>query len=134
MKSSVFYTLLLVLVVSSTTNSCGDSNRSYGEELYTKHCSNCHGIEGQGLQSLYPPLKGSDYLVEHQAELPCLIRYGLNDSITVNGTVFQQAMPSIPTLTEVDITNIINYISKNIEPQVKPVQLRQVKDIIYTCK
>jgi len=125
---------LFFLAIISFMNGCGDSNRDYGSELYTKHCSNCHGIEGQGLQDLYPPLKGADYLIENQGDLACQILYGMNGEIVVNGKAFNQAMPSIPHLSDVDLTNIINYISKNIEPSVKPVTLREVKNRIYDCK
>ena len=51
----------------------------------------------------------------------------MNGEIVVNGKAFNQAMPSIPHLSDVDLTNIINYISKNIEPSVKPVTLREIK-------
>lgn len=126
--------VFIVLIATSIINSCGESNRDYGSELYSKHCSNCHGIEGQGLQDLYPPLKGSDYLVANQDELACLILYGIEGEIEVNGKKFNQKMPSTPNLSEVDLTNIINYISKNIEPSVKRVSLKRVKNTIYDCK
>ena len=115
-------------------NSCGDSNRDYGSELYTKHCANCHGIQGQGLQDLYPPLKGADYLIENQEDLSCLILYGIEGDIVVNGRSFNEKMPSIPHLSHVDLTNIINHISKNIEPSVNRVTLKTVKNRIYDCK
>ncbi len=117
-----------------TTISCGDSNRNYGSELYTKHCANCHGIEGQGLQDLYPPLTGADYLIKHQSNLVCQIRYGIEGEILVNGKKFDRKMPSLPNLSDVDITNIINYISKEIEPGVQRVTLEQVKEVSYDCK
>ncbi len=115
-------------------NGCGDSNRDYGSELYTKHCANCHGIEGQGLQDLYPPIKGADYLIENQADLVCLMRYGIDGEILVNGKKYDQKMPSLPNLSDVDLTNIINYIAKNIEPQLKQVSLKEVKEKSYDCK
>jgi mono/diheme cytochrome c family protein len=118
----------------SLMNSCGDSNRDYGNELYTKHCANCHGIQGQGLQDLYPPLKGADYLIENQEDLSCLILYGIEGEIVVNGRSFNEKMSSIPHLSHVDLTNIINHISKNIEPSVNRVTLKTVKNRIYDCK
>ncbi len=126
--------LLFIWILVITSVSCGDSNRDYGSELYTKNCANCHGVEGQGLQDLYPPLKGADYLIEQQQDLVCLIRYGVEGEIKVNGKSYNQKMPSMPNLSDVDITNIINYISKNIEPGVKKVSLKDLKERSYDCK
>lgn len=130
-KKSSWITILAIIL---SMFSCGESNRDYGAELYTEHCANCHGIKGQGLQDLYPPLKGSDYLIENQADLACMIRFGLEGEVEVNGKLYNEKMPSLATLSEVDMANIINYISKNIEPKVARVTLPQVKTRVYDCK
>ena len=35
-----------------------------GSKIYTTYCVSCHQADGQGLSALYPPLAGSDYLME----------------------------------------------------------------------
>ena len=30
-----------------------------GEKLYTRHCADCHGLQGQGAPGIYPPLAGN---------------------------------------------------------------------------
>jgi len=80
-------------------------------EIYELHCGNCHGKDGQGLKSLYPPLAGSDYLRDRQSELPCIIRYGLEGEIVVNGRSFNQPMDGLPTLGVGEVTTIINYVN-----------------------
>lgn len=43
--------------------------------------------------ALIPPLAGADYLANNQANLPCLIRKGIQDTIVVNGKVYAEKMP-----------------------------------------
>ncbi|NQZ78447.1 MAG: cytochrome c, partial [Ekhidna sp.] len=38
--------------------------RVQGAKIYATYCANCHQQDGKGLASLYPPLAGSDYLME----------------------------------------------------------------------
>lgn len=127
-----FFTLLIFIAI--VAQACIPSGRDYGKELYETKCANCHGIEGDGLQQLYPPLKNSDYLVENQADLACLIRYGVDEPMVVNGVTFHEKMPATPLLSEVDIHNIINYIHKNINPNVKPVKIEEVTNRLIECQ
>ena len=106
---------------------CVPKGREYGKELYETKCANCHGLEGGGLHELYPPLKNSDYLREHQDELVCIIRYGLKTPIVVNGVTYQTSMPSQPMLSDVELANIINYISENFEPELEMVRIEDVE-------
>lgn len=115
-------------------NSCIPEGRDYGKELYEDKCSNCHGIEGDGLQQLFPPLKNSDYLEKNQDRLACIIRYGTEGGSTVNGVVFENKMDGQPLLSEVDIHNIINYISSNINANVTEVNINDVKSRLEDCK
>lgn len=125
--------ILLLFSIGLITYSCIPSTRDYGKELYEEKCANCHGIEGNGLQQLYPPIKNSDYLINNQEKLACLIRFGQKGPITVNGVGFNQSMPPQALLSDIDIYNIINYISKNIDNQVKPVQIQTISDRLLEC-
>lgn len=124
---------LVILVVVGVLAGCFPRGREYGKELYTEHCSNCHGIEGNGLHKLYPPIKGSDFLIQNQNQLGCWIRFGIEGKMVVNGVVYNEKMPSSPMLSDVDVANIINYISENIEPRVNKVQLQEVEVALQEC-
>lgn len=87
----------------------GSPNRQ-GEILYDRHCSTCHGNNGEGLRALYPPLANVDYLEKHRAELSCIIKNGMSGPIEVNGKPFDMAMPGLPQLNAVEIHNIVNFI------------------------
>ena len=127
------YLLPIFLIIAILIQSCIPQGRDYGKELYEDNCSNCHGIEGDGLQQLNPPLKGSDYLIEHQNELACLIRFGINEPMLVNGENFSEPMPGKPLLTDIEVYNIINYISKNINSELKPVRIDEVNEQLLNC-
>lgn len=88
---------------------CG-SPFSQGETLYVRHCAPCHMEDGSGLAGLIPPLAGADYLTLFPDLLPCIVVNGLDGPIDVNGQTYNQPMPGIAGLNDVEIANILNYI------------------------
>ena len=36
------------------------------QQSYESHCASCHGVEGEGLKDLIPPLANADWLAENQ--------------------------------------------------------------------
>jgi cytochrome c551 len=81
-----------------------------GELLYQKNCSNCHQKDGSGLGRLYPPLDSSDFMANNFEDVICIIRYGKKGELVVNGVSFNQPMPGIPTLTDLEVAEIATYI------------------------
>ncbi len=112
---------------------CAGNTYVQGKRLYDIHCANCHMPDGNGLAALYPPLAGSDYLQAHQELLPCIIRHGLRDTITVKGKVYDQPMEGIKNLNEVEITNIINYINQAWGNALGETTLPQTKARLGQC-
>ncbi|MEP5611526.1 MAG: c-type cytochrome, partial [Cyclobacteriaceae bacterium] len=45
-----------------------------GAKIYATYCTNCHQDNGKGLAALYPPLAGSDYLLENISRAACIIK------------------------------------------------------------
>ena len=105
-----------------------------GERLYKAHCANCHMDKGEGLGALIPPLAGADYLAKHQDQLPCLIRKGLKDTIVVNGKIYAEQMPPNEALTDVQITNILNYINSSWGNQHPAFQLEALREMLKKCQ
>ena len=81
-----------------------------GEELYIRHCSNCHQKSGTGLGLVYPPLGPSDYMEENFDNVLCQMKYGKKGSLLVNGKDFNQPMPGVRSLTELEVAEIATYI------------------------
>lgn len=104
-----------------------------GKKLYETHCSNCHGKEGQGLRSLYPKLAGSDYLKEHQVDLPCMILYGMEGPIMVNGKAFNAVMPGVESLNPKEVWKIMEYINSDWGNNIETVPYEKVKAVVKRC-
>lgn len=104
-----------------------------GERLYKMHCANCHMDGGEGLGALIPPLAGADYLAKNRNKLPCLVKHGLKDTIIVNGKQYAEQMPGVPTLSDIHITNILNYINTNWGNRHETFRLDEVKSLLENC-
>ena len=96
------------LVIVLLARGC-ESPANKGEALYLSKCANCHGDEGKGF-SIYPPLANSDYLVENKDDFACIVYYGIEGEITVNGQKYSQRMLGDPTLSSTQIANLMNYV------------------------
>jgi len=112
---------------------CGDTPYQQGKILYNNYCANCHMEDGSGLAGLIPPLAQADYLKENQLYTACIIRYGMEGEIQVNGKTYNQAMDGIGELSEFEITNIINYISHAWGNEYGVVKLENVRAELEAC-
>ncbi len=101
---------MLTIFFLQLVHSCSGEPKDLGEQYYELYCANCHKADGSGLANLIPPLAQADYLFEHLEELPCIIYYGLEGEIQVNGRIFKQPMPANPELSSQQIMHITNYI------------------------
>ncbi len=123
-----------LLLASLAAGSGCDQKFPDGQFLYKQICANCHMDDGSGLGLLIPPLAGADFLRDHQAELPCIIHRGLSGKITVNGKEYGgQEMAGLPTLTDVEITNICNYVNTSFGNAGRVVSLQEVQRALANC-
>ena len=113
---------------------CFTDKQNQGAKLYAANCAGCHGDQGQGLGRLIPPLAGSDYLVKHRAELPCLIRHGQHEPIVVNGVGYHNVMPGNESLTVARMTNLLNYVESHWGNKGVPRTIRQVQTQLDGCR
>jgi len=127
------FPLCLVAFVAAGMLSCGNDTFRQGEILYANFCSNCHMPDGSGLKGNIPPLAGSDYVKNDPAGMACVIRYGLADSILVNGKPYGQPMAGIPQLSDFEIANIINYINHSWGNDFGYVQIGEIRKALETC-
>ena len=105
-----------------------------GKRLYGLHCANCHQIDGKGLARLYPPLKDSDFLIPNKKSVICGMRHGQKGEIVVNGIMFNQEMPGIPTISDLEIAEIATYIYTDFADSVQIVTLNDVRKIMESCQ
>ena len=104
-----------------------------GMELYKKYCSMCHQDSGEGLASLYPPLKNSDYLMEDLERAACIIKNGMVETITVNGKTYSQMMPALPQLTPLEVAEILTYITNAWGNEAGISGVKEVEKWLKAC-
>lgn len=124
--------LLAMLLGFSCFFSCQETPYVQGKRVYEAMCSNCHMSNGSGLAALIPPLAESDYLTQHQEELPCIIRHGLKDTIQVNGQIYSQEMQGVE-LDDVALHNVINYINNSFGNNNGETRLDITKERLKRC-
>jgi cytochrome c551 len=105
-----------------------------GEELYIKHCSNCHQRDGKGLGLVYPPVDVSDFIDNNFQKTICLIEYGTSGEMLVNGKSFNKPMPGVPTLTDLEIAEIATYLYNSWGRSKGIIEVKQVTKILEECR
>jgi len=106
----------------------------HGQELYLKHCSNCHQKNGKGLGLVYPPVDVSDFIDNRPEEVICLIEYGKQGELAVNGKSFNKAMPGVPTLTDLEIAEIVTYLYNNWGRKKGLTDVNHVTETLKRCQ
>jgi mono/diheme cytochrome c family protein len=134
---SILYSLLFLVVCLLTSCSGKDMKvqqyARYGEELYIKHCSNCHQRDGKGLGLVYPPVDVSDFIDNNLTKTICLIEYGTQGEMTVNGKSYNKPMPGVPTLTDLEIAQIATYLYNSWGRNKGIVEVSRVTKVLQEC-
>lgn len=131
-RISFILSLPILSVLAST--SCNREPYPQGKILYENFCMNCHMDNGSGLEGLIPPVVGADFVRDNIAETACIIRYGREEPMVVNGRRYAQPMPGSPQLSDFEITNIINYIRHAWSNDYGYVTLEEVRQALEACK
>ena len=105
-----------------------------GEELYLKHCSNCHQANGKGLGLLFPPLDKSDFVEDNRKKVICLIENGIEGQMTVNGKSFNKTMPAIPQLTDLEIAEITTFLYNTWGRDEGIIDVTEVSSTLESCQ
>lgn len=100
-----------------------------GKEIYELNCANCHQKDGKGLQNLYPPIAGSDYLKDKEKVI-YIIKNGLAGEILVNGKKYNQPMPANNQLTSLDIAEVVTYIYNEWNSEAKITEVKEVEKVL----
>jgi mono/diheme cytochrome c family protein len=131
-RLSLVISLIGFFVLGATLISCDTNPYPKGKAIYDQYCISCHMADGTGLAALIPPLANSDYYQNNQNKIACIILYGQMDSISVNGKIYNQKMEGI-SMSEIQITNLINYINTAWGNNIKIKTLKEVEEDISNC-
>lgn len=136
-----FIAAFFILSISMIIYSCQTAGQveqdmyyTNGRDLYIKHCQNCHGTKGEGLGALTPPLTDTLYLKNNKSNLACIIKHGLRGPITVGGKNFDDKMPDFGNLADIDIAQLIVYITNSAGNKQGMYKTEQVAKDLADCK
>ena len=100
-----------------------------GKDIYNSQCAGCHSEDGSGLANLIPALDSTKLNLMEPQELVCLIRNGLPfDSLT------RQQMPANKVISEVEMTNLINYLGSRYIGSLQVVRVEEVQEMYSACQ
>jgi mono/diheme cytochrome c family protein len=123
------FSIAVVLYVTQTKK---DYYLVRGKKSYEKHCANCHGKNGEGLQLLIPPLTDAAWI--QPDSIVCIIRHGLDGKILVNGTTYSGRMPANLKIEEDEIADLVSYLRHEIVHQPKKMSIGDVKNQNLNCR
>ncbi len=104
-----------------------------GAKIYATYCANCHQQDGKGLASLYPPLAGSDYLLENLPRAACIIKNGQSKEIVVNGVTYNQMMPGNP-ITNLEVAEVLTFIGNAWGNEAGLIGVKDVDKWMEECE
>ncbi|MEM9821162.1 MAG: cytochrome c [Bacteroidota bacterium] len=133
MKKKGFKFLMAGIAISVLIHAACQPSYPQGQAIYERYCASCHMKSGEGLRGLIPPLAQADYLKNHREKLPCIIRYGLEGPIQVNGKTYNQPMAAIPDLNETEIHNLLNYLSQAWENDLPYFSPKEIETSLDKC-
>lgn len=82
-----------------------------GKKIYAG-CAGCHGPGGEGQGVVFPPLKGSEFVIHGEKRLAAILAHGINGALVVNGKPFNGVM--MPrgggALNDTQVAQVLSYI------------------------
>jgi mono/diheme cytochrome c family protein len=106
------------------------AEKSEGNQLYIKHCLQCHQTDGKGVRGMFPPLAGNEKIKGPATDIIKIVLFGLEGPITVNERDYNQPMPPQAYLTDKQIADILSYIRNswgNQASNITPADVEKVR-------
>jgi mono/diheme cytochrome c family protein len=124
--------LLAILIVLYVTQTKKDYYLIRGKKSYEKHCANCHGSKGEGLQMLIPPL--TDPAWTQSDSIVCIIRNGLDGEITVNNKKYSGRMTGNLKIEDDEIADLVSYLRHEIVQKPQKMLVKDVQNGKLLCR
>jgi len=133
---SIFLFTIIAIIISCQNQETIDLQNylSNGKDIYKTKCQNCHGENGEGLGKLAPPLTDSVFLKNNKTRLACIIKNGISERIMINGKEYQEKMPSFPELADIDVAQVMVYITNSFGNNQGFVPYSEVSVQLKNCK
>ena len=104
------------------------ASKKRGKELFLGYCITCHMDQGQGIEGVFPPLAGSDYLMADKKRSIRIVKFGLEGEITVNGVVYNNIMTPMG-LDDQEIVDVLNFVRNNWGNEGEVVKVKEVAKV-----
>ena len=122
---------------SSKMNAAIAKEYPLGNRMFRTICQTCHGVDGMGVQSLAPPLKGSEWVQGDKDKLSSIVLYGLTGPVEVGGKLYKSPeingdMPGIGSNDEFgdqDIAQLLSFIRRAWGNKGEPVTDKDIQKI-----
>ncbi|WP_293298111.1 cytochrome c [Pedobacter sp. UBA4863] len=140
LKKIVLYSLFLG-AIAMVIHACQSASEielakyhSNGKDIYKTKCQNCHGENGEGLGELTPPLTDTIFLQQNKQKLACYIKNGVNEPMEINGKIYHEKMAGFKDMHDIDIAQVIVYITNSFENKQGMYTYEQVANDLKNCK
>lgn len=108
-----------------------------GAGLFRSTCQPCHAADGNGVQSLAPPLNRSEWVTGEKSKLIAIILHGLTGPVKVNNKIYQAPeingdMPGIhgnKDIVDEDIAQLSSFLRKSWSNKAETVSREEVISI-----
>jgi len=97
-----------------------------GKNIFIHNCSSCHQTNGQGVPNSFPPLAGSDFLMNRKDKGIGIVLNGLTGPIIVKGKKYNSQMPALG-LDEDKIADVLTYVRNSWGNKGGDVTIDEVK-------
>jgi mono/diheme cytochrome c family protein len=111
-----------------------DDPATLGERVFKQNCVLCHQATGLGVSGVYPPLAGSEWVLDGDwrgdNHLVAILLRGLQGPVAVRGETFNNAMPGWSLLRDDQIAAVLTYIRSrwgNAAPAIPEGFVRQIR-------
>ncbi len=99
-----------------------------GKSVYAT-CQACHQANGNGMPGQFPPLAGSEWVVDGTERLAAIMFSGIQGNMTVKGVTYNGVMPAQGAmLSDKQIAQVMTYIRKSFGNDASIVTEEMVKN------
>jgi mono/diheme cytochrome c family protein len=102
----------------------------HGDVVYAGVCQPCHQATGEGVPGQYPPLAGSEWLLQDSETPARIVLFGLQGDITVRGATFNNKMPAFSEkLTNEEISAVLSHVRGSWGNKAGPISADQIDSL-----
>ena len=97
-----------------------------GKRLFETRCAACHQVDGSGVEGVFPPLVGSEWVTGDEGRLIRIMLQGIQGEIEVDGVGYNGVMPGWGAMmNDAEIAAVATYIRTKLN-NASPVTAQAV--------